>query len=85
MPDAYWDNPELEGLYSRIAREFEIGRRLSVVNQKLDYAHEVVKVRNEQLSGESLEFTLAYACTHEQVHTLTNGQTDTRLSEVGIL
>jgi hypothetical protein len=23
-----------------------------VVNQKLDYAHEVVKVRNEQLSGE---------------------------------
>jgi uncharacterized Rmd1/YagE family protein len=85
VPDAYWDKPELEGLYSRIAREFEIGRRLSVVNQKLDYAHEVVKVRNEQLSGESLAYTLAYACTHERVHTQTNGQTDTRLVEVGIL
>lgn len=50
-PDAYWDQPELEGLYVRIAKEFEIGRRVSLLNQKLDYAHELVQVRNAQLGG----------------------------------
>merc|ERR1712216_306498 len=48
-PDVYWDLPELEDMYESISREFELSRRVSLLNQKLDYTQELVQARRIQL------------------------------------
>jgi len=48
-PKAYWNKPELEEMYNRIWVEFELGHRMFLLNQKLDYAHELVDARRIQL------------------------------------
>jgi len=48
-PKAYWNKPELEEMYNRIWNEFELGNRIFLLNQKLDYAHELVDARRIQL------------------------------------
>mmetsp|Transcript_8494 Transcript_8494/g.13380 ORF Transcript_8494/g.13380 Transcript_8494/m.13380 type:complete len:150 (+) Transcript_8494:211-660(+) len=49
-PDAYWEQRELEGLYIIISREFDLAKRISTLNAKLDVAHELVEVRRMQLA-----------------------------------
>jgi hypothetical protein len=48
-PEVYWDLPELEGMYELISREFELSRRVSLLNLKLDYTQELVEARRIQL------------------------------------
>ena len=48
-PDVYWDLPELEGMYELISGEFELSRRVSLLNLKLDYTQELVEARRIQL------------------------------------
>ncbi|KAJ1490996.1 hypothetical protein T484DRAFT_1776020, partial [Baffinella frigidus] len=49
-PEAYWEEPWLEDLYSKIARELDVTSRIRTLNRKLDYAHQVVEVLRTELS-----------------------------------
>eukprot|EP00960_Hanusia_phi_P035484 751736-Hanusia_phi.AAC.5 len=47
---AYWEEPWLEDLYSKISRELDLTGRIRTLNRKLDYAHQVVEVLRTELS-----------------------------------
>ncbi|EKX33490.1 hypothetical protein GUITHDRAFT_120340 [Guillardia theta CCMP2712] len=49
-PEAYWEEPWLEDLYSKISRELDLTGRIRTLNRKLDYAHQVVEVLRTELS-----------------------------------
>jgi len=49
-PEAYWEEPWLEELYSKISRELDLANRIRSLNRRLDYAHQVVEVLRTDLS-----------------------------------
>jgi len=49
-PEAYWEEPWLEELYSKISRELDLVNRVRTLNRKLDYAQQVVEVLRTDLS-----------------------------------
>ena len=49
-PEAYWEEPWLEELYSKISRELDLGARIRDLNRKLDYSHQVVDIMRGELS-----------------------------------
>ena len=53
LPDLFWDSRHelgLEGYYDQMGRALDIGSRIKVLNQKMDYSQEIVSVLREQLS-----------------------------------
>ncbi|CAD6188299.1 unnamed protein product [Caenorhabditis auriculariae] len=42
--DFYWERPELEKYYTISARHFSLGRRIGMLNSRLDYCEELVKM-----------------------------------------
>jgi len=48
-PEAYWEEPWLEELYSKISRELDLSARIRNLNRKLDYAHQVVDVLRSEM------------------------------------
>lgn len=75
-PDAYWDRPELEGLYETVAKELELHGRKDALNTKLDYVKEVVDVWRGQVSDaymvrlEQIVILLICVCIAFQFHKL---------------
>ncbi|GME97155.1 unnamed protein product [Ambrosiozyma monospora] len=62
-PDLYWDEPNLEKIYTDISKVLEVNARANVLNKKLDYASEdaqtlveLLKSRNES----KLEWIIIY-------------------------
>ncbi|KAF5100580.1 hypothetical protein D0Z00_001199 [Geotrichum galactomycetum] len=51
-PDLYWEEPELEQLYSLISRKLDVATRIAILNKKLDYASESINVLKSHLSEE---------------------------------
>lgn len=49
-PEAYWEEPWLEELYSKISRELDLAGRIRTLNRKLDYTHQVVDVLRSELA-----------------------------------
>jgi len=49
-PEAYWEEPWLEELYSKISRELDLAGRIRNLNRKLDYTHQVVDVLRSELA-----------------------------------
>lgn len=49
-PEAYWEEPWLEDLYSKISRELDLAGRIRTLNRKLDYTHQVVDVLRSELA-----------------------------------
>eukprot|EP00698_Gefionella_okellyi_P022302 TRINITY_DN7374_c0_g2_i2.p1 TRINITY_DN7374_c0_g2~~TRINITY_DN7374_c0_g2_i2.p1 ORF type:complete len:153 (-),score=33.33 TRINITY_DN7374_c0_g2_i2:14-472(-) len=43
-PDVYWEERRLEALFNKISAELEVHSRVSQLNKKLDYCHELVDV-----------------------------------------
>ena len=64
LPDLFWDSTptlNLENYYDQVGRALDVGIRIKVLNEKMDYAQEIASVLREQLSekhGLFLEWTI---------------------------
>jgi required for meiotic nuclear division protein 1 len=64
LPDLFWDSRHelgLEGYYDQVGRALDVGIRIKVLNEKMDYAQEIAAVLRERLSekhGLFLEWTI---------------------------
>ncbi|KAK2733058.1 hypothetical protein FQN57_002319 [Myotisia sp. PD_48] len=64
LPDIFWDSKHelgLEGNYDQVGRALDVGIRIKVLNEKMDYAQEIASVLRERLSethGLRLEWTI---------------------------
>ena len=53
LPDLFWDSRHelgLEGYYDQVGRALDVGVRIKVLNEKMDYAQEIASVLRERLS-----------------------------------
>ena len=53
LPDIFWDSKYelgLEGYYDHVCRVLDVGDRIKVLNQRMDYAQEIASVLRERLS-----------------------------------
>nr|POF02205.1 miorex complex component 10 [Quercus suber] len=53
LPDIFWDSPYelgLESYYEMVGRALDVGVRIKVLNEKMDYASEIAAVLRERLS-----------------------------------
>lgn len=53
LPDLFWDSRHelgLEGYYEMLGRSLDVGVRIKVLNEKMDYAGEIAAVLRERLS-----------------------------------
>lgn len=64
LPDLFWDSPHelgLEGYYEMVGKALDVGVRIKVLNEKMDYASEIATVLRERLSekhGTMLEWMI---------------------------
>ena len=64
LPDLFWDSRHelnLENYYDQVGRALDVGVRIKVLNEKMDYAAEIASVLRERLSekhGLFLEWTI---------------------------
>jgi len=64
LPDLFWDSRYelgLEGYYDQVGRALDVGVRIKVLNEKMDYVQEIASVLRERLSekhGLVLEWTI---------------------------
>ncbi|RMZ87953.1 hypothetical protein DV736_g4813, partial [Chaetothyriales sp. CBS 134916] len=64
LPDLFWDSRHelnLENYYDQVGRALDVGIRIKVLNEKMDYAAEIASVLRERLSekhGTFLEWTI---------------------------
>ncbi|KAJ5591143.1 hypothetical protein N7450_005115 [Penicillium hetheringtonii] len=52
-PDIFWDSRHelgLEGYYEQVGRALDVGIRIKLLNEKMDYAQEIASVLRERLS-----------------------------------
>lgn len=53
LPDLFWDSPHelgLENYYEQVGRALDVGIRIKVLNERMDYASEIAAVLRERLS-----------------------------------
>lgn len=53
LPDLFWDSKHdlgLEGYYEQVGRALDVGIRIKLLNEKMDYAQEIASVLRERLS-----------------------------------
>jgi uncharacterized Rmd1/YagE family protein len=53
LPDLFWDSRHelgLEGYYDLVGKALDVGVRIKVLNEKMDYAQEIASVLRETLS-----------------------------------
>lgn len=53
LPDLFWDSQHelgLEGYYEQAGRALDVGIRIKLLNEKMDYAQEIASVLRERLS-----------------------------------
>ena len=64
LPDIFWDSPHelwLEDYYEQVGAALDVGVRIKVLNEKMDYASEIAAVLRERLSekhGTGLEWLI---------------------------
>ncbi|KAI2775423.1 hypothetical protein CBS147339_713 [Penicillium roqueforti] len=71
LPDLFWDSRHelgLEGYYEQAGRALDVGIRIKLLNEKMDYAQEIASVLRERLSethGLRLEWIIILLITVE--------------------
>ncbi|KAL2831071.1 hypothetical protein BDW59DRAFT_140335 [Aspergillus cavernicola] len=53
LPDIFWDSRHelgLEGYYEQVGRALDVGIRIKLLNEKMDYAQDIASVLRERLS-----------------------------------
>ncbi len=72
-PEFFWENLELEPLYSMVANFLDIENRVAVLNQRLDIVHELFEMLGNELNHQHssrLEWTIIWLIIIEVVLTL---------------
>lgn len=62
-PEFFWDNPELESYYKMITNYLDLQTRLQVLNQRLDFVHELFEMLGNELNHQHssrLEWTIIW-------------------------
>ena len=49
VPDFIWENPEIEGFYTRIVNYLDVSQRVSVLEKKLETIHELLIMMADEL------------------------------------
>lgn len=49
-PDLYWSQPQQESLYELISKSLDVEPRITILNNKLDYAADMVSILRQHLS-----------------------------------
>lgn len=60
-PEFFWDYPEVEPFYNLLAKYLDIGKRVEVLNQRLDVVHELFEMLGNELNHQHssrLEWTI---------------------------
>lgn len=63
IPDLYWSEPKLEGIYKVVSSILDISPRISILNKKLDYATDESQALMQTLTeekGTRLEWIIIY-------------------------
>ncbi len=72
-PEFFWENLELEPLYSMVSNFLDIENRVAVLNQRLDIVHELFEMLGNELNHQHsslLEWTIIWLIIIEVVLTL---------------
>ncbi|KAI9688896.1 MAG: hypothetical protein M1822_001253 [Bathelium mastoideum] len=59
LPDIFWDSRHelgLEGYYDMVGKALDVGQRIKVLNERMDYAQEITTVLRETLNEKHGEF-----------------------------
>lgn len=73
LPDLFWDSPHnlgLESYYESLGKALDVGVRIKVLNEKMDYASEIAAVLRERLSEKhstELEWLIIFLISIEVV------------------
>lgn len=62
-PEFFWDYPECEPYYTMVAKYLDIGKRVEVLNQRLDVVHELFEMLGNELNHQHssrLEWTIIW-------------------------
>ncbi|KAI9686115.1 MAG: hypothetical protein M1820_010689 [Bogoriella megaspora] len=76
LPDLFWDSRHelgLEGYYDMVGQSLDVGQRIKVLNEKMDYAQEITTVLRETLNekhGELLEWLIIWLIAIEVIFEL---------------
>jgi required for meiotic nuclear division protein 1 len=87
LPDLFWDSRHelgLEGYYDLVGRALDVGIRIKVLNEKMDYAQEIASVLRETLSERHnlrLEWGIIILIFIEVVFEFSRGWTEHRREE----
>lgn len=52
-PDMYWEEPGLEHLFERMQQQLDVSHRISILNKRLDYTHDVTEVVRTYMTDNS--------------------------------
>ena len=76
LPDLFWDTKQelgLENYYDQIGRALDVLQRIKILNQKMDYAEEIIRnlrdMRSE-IHSSRLEWIIIWLITFEVLHTI---------------
>ncbi|EMD00324.1 hypothetical protein BAUCODRAFT_52365, partial [Baudoinia panamericana UAMH 10762] len=73
LPDLFWDSPHelgLESYYEQVGRALDVGSRIKLLNERMDYASEIAAVLRERLSEKhstELEWLIIFLISIEVV------------------
>lgn len=60
-PEFFWDHPELEAFYRRTSHYLDIGKRVEILNKRLNVVHELFEILSNELNHQHssrLEWTI---------------------------
>jgi uncharacterized Rmd1/YagE family protein len=60
-PEFFWDHPELEPFYRRTAHYLDVGKRVEILNKRLNVIHELFEILSNELNHQHssrLEWTI---------------------------
>ena len=72
-PEFFWDYPEIEPFYTLVAKYLDLGKRVEVVNQRLDVVHELFEMLGNELNHQHssrLEWTIIWLIIIEVILSL---------------
>lgn len=76
LPDLFWDSKQelgLETYYDQVGRTLDVLQRIKILNQKMDYAEEIIRnlrdMRSE-IHSSRLEWIIIWLITFEVLHTI---------------
>ncbi|CAF9911139.1 MAG: hypothetical protein GOMPHAMPRED_007319 [Gomphillus americanus] len=76
LPDLFWDTKQelgLENYYHQVGRTLDVLRRIKILNQKMDYAEEIIgnlRDMRSEIHSSRLEWIIIWLIAFEVLHTI---------------